>query len=313
MQLILSFAALVVTSSTLVTQRDWEAAASTATSAPRVWIDVGTSYRSLTTWDVENNESLVVFGIDALQSNLNDRRQSKSPRFVPVQGACTTAHERNLTFWVHASPTCGSLLQTPPNVPVLGSGSDACTGDRPRAVTVTTFRMSALLRRVFHLTGQKSIELLKIDVQGSELDCLQSAGRALSMVDNVLLEVQDVSNHSRLLLYKGSPRISDLDETLGGVGFDRQYCEWNRWSKPIRELNCLYSNRRAGSKWLWATGNSQRSRSMVSYATRVPDFINWVGQLNTSNFSGTRCCSRRLATQAQDVRLRGRGRRLDAY
>ena len=313
MQLILSFAALVVTSSTLVTQRDWEAAASTATSAPRVWIDVGTSYRSLTTWDVENNESLVVFGIDALQSNLNDRRQSKSPRFVPVQGACTTAHERNLTFWVHASPTCGSLLQTPPNVPVLGSGSDACTGDRPRAVTVTTFRMSALLRRVFHLTGQKSIELLKIDVQGSELDCLQSAGRALSMVDNVLLEVQDVSNHSRLLLYKGSPRISDLDESLGGVGFDRQYCEWNRWSKPIRELNCLYSNRRAGSKWLWATGNSQRSRSMVSYATRVPDFLDWVRQLNTSNFSGTRCCSRRLATQAQDVRLRGRGRRLDAY
>ena len=306
MQILLSFAALVVASSTLVTQRDWEAAASTATSAPRVWIDVGTSYRSLATWDVESNESLVVFGIDALQSNLNDHRQCKSPRFIPMQGACTTARESNLTFWVHASPTCGSLLQTPPNVPVLGSGSDACTGDQPRAMTVSTFRMSALLRRVFHLTGQKSIELLKMDVQGSELDCLRSAGHALSMVDNVLLEVQDVSNRSHLLLYKDSPRISDLDDTLAGVGFDRQYCEWNRWSKPLRELNCFYSSRRAGSKWLWATGNSQRSRSMVSYATRVPDFLDWVRQLNTSNFTGTRCCSQRMATQAHLAKRRTR-------
>ena len=96
MQILLSFAALVVASSTLVTQRDWEAAASTATSAQRVWIDVGTSYRSLATWDVESNESLVVFGIDALQSNLNDHRQCKSPRFIPMQGACTTNLEVKL-------------------------------------------------------------------------------------------------------------------------------------------------------------------------------------------------------------------------
>jgi hypothetical protein len=52
------------------------------------------------------------------------------------------------------------------------------------------------------------------------------------------------------------------------VGFRRQYCEWNRWTRALREVNCLYSA--AGSAWLWATGNVQPQHSIVSYARAVP-------------------------------------------
>ena len=102
----------------------------------------------------------------------------------------------------------------------------------------------------------------------------------------MLLEVQDVPPSSPLAMYDGAPTLPALDALMAQHGFSRQYCEWNRWVTYYRELNCFYANaRRAGSTWLWATGNSQRAKSMVSYARDVPPFLDLVRQTRTSNAS----------------------------
>lgn len=174
----------------LIAKRLVEAATASADGAPlRVWIDVGTSYRSLATWDLENNSSLVVVGADALRSNLEHAKQSTNARFIRVEGACSAMPATTLTFNVHASPTCGSLLPTSSRAPALGAGRDACTGDTPRAVQVPVFRLGGLVHRIRTLFPRDHvIELLKIDIQGSELDCLRSGGAELSHVRSVLLK-----------------------------------------------------------------------------------------------------------------------------
>lgn len=112
------------------------------------------------------------------------------------------------------------------------------------------------------------------------------------MVDNILLEVQDVRNTSRLQMYDGAASLTELDPTLAYRGFRRQYCEWNRWAEQVREMNCLYSNTRSNaprrSGWLWASGNSQRARSMVSYSHERPGHLNVAHSLRTSSDAGAR-------------------------
>ena len=112
-------------------------------------------------------------------------------------------------------------------------------------------------------------------------------------MDNILLEVQDVRNSSHLHVYEGAATLAELDPLLASRGFRRQYCEWNRWAKNVREINCLYANVAvaAGSKateWLWATGNSLRARSMVSYGPEPPRHMDLVRRLKTSADAGAR-------------------------
>lgn len=273
--------------SSLLTRQHVDAAIASSSKSFRVWIDIGTSYRSLATWDLEHNSSLVVIGIDALQSNLEHKQQSKSPRFVRVEGACSTNDVKTTAFQLHASPTCGSLLPTKQGAPILGSGSNACTGDQPRVIQVRVFRLSSILRQVQRFFPEvHRIELLKIDVQGAELDCLVSGASKLAEVDNILLEVQDVVNTSALALYVGAPNLKYLNAFLSSLEFRLQYCEWNRWTKPIRELNCLYSRRQG--IWMWATANSRPAHSMVSYDSPRPAHLDLVRHLQTLHFPGER-------------------------
>ena len=170
-----------------------------------------------------------------------------------------------MTVNIHRSSKCASLLQANKQAPPVGHGGDACVGDPPRPERVPTFPLRLLLRRILHHLGPR-VELLKIDVQGSELSCLQSAGPELRHVDNVLLEVQDLTAGSKLMMYDGAPSLPSLDDALLRHGLVRQYCEFNFWTRPLREINCLYSRDDPHTRQLWATGNFQRNKgSMVSY------------------------------------------------
>ena len=238
-----------------------------ATQTPRLWLDIGTSFRTLTKWDLEQNASLVVVGVDPLRSNIEHAYQPKTPRFVRIHGACSES-TGTATFYVHKSPTCGTLNPTRKNAPTVGTGNDACTGDVPIPTQVPTFPLRLLLRS---LPSTGRIELLKIDVQGSELDCLRSAGAELRRVDNVLLEVQDAAEGSNLLMYEGAPTIPDLDALLASHGLVRQYCERNFYGKQLKEINCLYASTHPLARRLWATGNFQRQGPMVSF-DNLPSF-----------------------------------------
>lgn len=261
-----------------------------ANSKPTVWLDIGTSYKSLTKWDVLQNSSLVVVGVDPVKANIDHAYQPATPRFVHVHGACTEGPPGHTTFNMHKSPTCGTLLQTRADGPKLGTGNDACTGDVPVPTRVPTFPLRLLLRTMAERFGTR-IELLKIDVQGAELGCLRSAEKELRLVDNVLLEVQDADETSGLLMYAGSPSIPQLDDYMRRHFLYRQYCEWNRWGDKAREVNCLYSSTHALARRLWATGNFQRGGSIVSYEPLPAGFVrppHFVKRLRTSNDTGAR-------------------------
>jgi FkbM family methyltransferase len=266
------------------------AAVRPAAASPRVWLDVGTSFKSLAKFDVLHNMSLVVVGIDPVRANIEHALQPRTPRFVGVHGACAEGPASFAMLNVHRSPTCASLHNTRARGPVVGAGKDACTGDVPVPTRVPTFPLRQLIRRMQrHLAPR--IELLKIDVQGAELTCLRSAGSSLKGVDNVLLEVQDAEEGSPLLMYENSPTLLELDTLLAAHGLVRQYCELNAMSIKLREVNCLYSSVALSARRLWATGNFQFMHSMVSYA-RLPYFghrqMRIANPLRTSTYPGER-------------------------
>uniref|UniRef100_A0A7S2J2G9 Uncharacterized protein n=2 Tax=Haptolina brevifila TaxID=156173 RepID=A0A7S2J2G9_9EUKA len=94
-----------------------------------------------------------------------------------------------------------------------------------------------------------------------------------------------------LLMYDGAPTIGEIDAALAAseLGFRRQYCEWNRWTRHLREMNCLYS--KPTSRWLWVTANAQGEKSIVSYDRALPNFLRWPAlpqTLETSSFAGER-------------------------
>ena len=156
----------------------------------RVWIDIGTWRQTLSKADLEADESLIVIGLEALAANLNSSLHPVTPRFVRVLGACSDGPAGTfVTFQQHTSPSCGSLLPTHRSAPRVGKGSDACVGDVPRPVRVRSVPLSLLIDRVRAVLHAR-IELVKIDVQGSEVDCVASAAASLRSVDNLLLEAQ---------------------------------------------------------------------------------------------------------------------------
>lgn len=224
-------------------------------------------------------------------------------RFVRVHGACTEGTPGFVTLNVHKSPTCGSLLPTRADAPAMGLGKDTCTGDVPVPTRVPSFPLRLLLQKMRTLA--RRVELLKIDVQGSELACLRSAAGELRKVDNVLLEVQDADEASGVLMYKGAPTLAQLDELLRDAGLVRQYCEYNRWAEHAREVNCLYTSRHAQARRLWATGNEQPRGPVVSYDELPSRFVrplNFVRALRTSPHAGARIAAGRGKLAGSPVR-----------
>ena len=163
-------------------------------------------------------------------------------------GACSSSAAPTVTLFTSTRRgRVGVYCRREPTGGKLRRGGEACAGDVPKEITVRQFSLRKLLGRMRAL-GAGRIELLKIDVQGSEFDCPSSGGDELMSVDNILLEVQDVSNTSSLLMYDG--RQGKLGRARPAARQPRlppcQYCEWNRWARNVREMTCLYSNTRVG-------------------------------------------------------------------
>jgi FkbM family methyltransferase len=64
--------------------------------------------------------------------------------------------------------------------------------------------------------GFKQPDLIKIDVQGSELDILKGATKVLEQCDNIILEMQHVDYN------KGAPKAQEVIEYLESIGFENK-------------------------------------------------------------------------------------------
>jgi hypothetical protein len=62
---------------------------------------------------------------------------------------------------------------------------------------------------------------INIDVQGYELEVFKGGSEYLNHIDYVMTEV------NRDEVYKGCPRIEELDEYLGTYGFERVESTWD--------------------------------------------------------------------------------------
>ena len=70
------------------------------------------------------------------------------------------------------------------------------------------------LQHLLHsLPPSLRIELLKIDVQGNEWPCIESASHLLHRVDNLFIEVEDGATQ----IYIGALNVSALDDRLAAV------------------------------------------------------------------------------------------------
>jgi len=123
------------------------------------------------------------------------------PYFVG-DGGIRTFHETNM-------PMTGSLYE--PNTPLLEKFAMLAELVTPKAQHggIQTRRLDDLA----DLDGLSDIDLIKIDIQGGELDVFRAASRALEQAVIVITEVEFVE------LYKGQPLFGDIDRYLRERGF----------------------------------------------------------------------------------------------
>jgi FkbM family methyltransferase len=94
------------------------------------------------------------------------------------------------------------------------------------------------------LPFDQHVNVIKIDVQGYELEVLRGGIHTLKRTDIVLLEMQ---NHK---LYKDAPEYYDLDIFLRENGFSLyNIIPSIRQSKKLYEWDSIYVNRRISSKY----------------------------------------------------------------
>jgi FkbM family methyltransferase len=70
------------------------------------------------------------------------------------------------------------------------------------------------------ISEKEKYNFINIDVQGYELEVFKGASEYLKTIDYIISEV------SRVELYKGCPRVEDLDIFLSDYGFERVETDW---------------------------------------------------------------------------------------
>ncbi|MDY0873795.1 FkbM family methyltransferase [Dongia rigui] len=123
------------------------------------------------------------------------------PYFIG-DGGMRTFHETNM-------PMTGSLYQ--PNTPLLSRFSNLAELVTPKMQHpgIETRRLDDLA----DLDGLSDIDLIKIDVQGGELDVFRGASKALGSALMIITEVEFVE------LYVGQPLFADVDQHLRKNGY----------------------------------------------------------------------------------------------
>src|SRR5687767_2295940 len=157
-----------------------------------------------------------LIGIEADPDECARLNASGSTRYVPY---AVGGHDSGTaSFTVTASPGCSSLMT--PDEAVIRPFSAARSFTVTRTIPVITTSLDTICEK-----ENLRPDVLKLDIQGSELDVLKGAPRTLSRVLAVETEVEFQP------IYVGQPLFRDVDAFMAGLGFTLMGLRRDYWRR----------------------------------------------------------------------------------
>lgn len=178
-----------------------------STKYRRVWLDVGAHEGETTFPYAAADPSLLVY---AFEPNLQaaGRIMGRLRNYVMLPIAIAE-HDGSAELHLNAYEQSSSLL------PADGAGVKSWITEQEFKVTGTVTVPTMRLDTFMNQAGVQSVEFLKIDAQGLDLEVVKSAGDRLRDVAKVQLEATTVSYRQ----YEGAPGKSEIIEYMRSKGF----------------------------------------------------------------------------------------------
>ncbi|HWX97279.1 MAG TPA: FkbM family methyltransferase [Solirubrobacteraceae bacterium] len=239
---------------------------------PVVAVDVGCRDGVRRAWQQLGPHALLVgFDPDPAEcARLNDAAaDSARERYEPVALA---AAEGEATLHLTADPQSSSLY--PPDPRALRRYPELWRHEPRGTQTIVTSTIDSWARSA----AIESIDALKVDVQGAELDVLRGAEQQLASVRVIEAEVEFQE------LYEGQPLFHDIDRFLRARGFrlwrlrDIYHCGLSRAGRgePVFGVGEYVEHTRLGGQIAWANAVFVREEladagTQVGWLTRARD------------------------------------------
>jgi len=154
-----------------------------------------------------NDGLILAFEADAVEAERLSAALRENSQ-IHVSHAAISGREGVADLFLTRSPKCSSLYR--PNESLIARYPDLTIASLERTTTVPV----TTLAKALSSAGWQEAHLLKMDIQGAELDVIEGAGAA---VDCVIALVAEVSFQP---IYEGQPLAEDVLSVLRQKGFE---------------------------------------------------------------------------------------------
>lgn len=199
-------------------------------AAPLVLVDVGARWGAPQQWEaLAGHAEIICFEPDRDEVDRLNAQSPPTTTYLPV--ALGAADHSSATLHITQQPACSSVY---PPIKRLYEQYPALAEIRPLRTVETPMRS---LDAVLAERGIEGIDAIKLDTQGSELDILQGARRALKTCALIDLEVEFNP------IYEGQALFCDVDRFLRDEGFVlwrlSDLCHYAPGEDETRSLNLM--------------------------------------------------------------------------
>ena len=203
------------------------------------WIHAVTHYLKLNL-NIEKEEFILV-GIDPILSPSIDRYN------FFIKGAISNKNEKQVNFFiVENEPGCNSLKR--PSKHLQESKYENKKRKISKIEKIKTYRLDKIISNIINKT-EGSPGYLKLDVQGSELECLEGAGKFL---EEFMFIETEISLDKRKNFYEQGSELDEVVEMLDNKNFEPiLFTEYS--GSPLPEGEIIFKNKNwnlDNKKWI---------------------------------------------------------------